>query len=136
MKISLIFAAAVLLTVPAFAQKTAVPAAVKAEFAKKYPTVQKVKWGKEDANFEAEFHLGKDEMSAVFAANGAQLEAEKEISASQLPAAVQAYLKKEGKKIKEAAEITNATGTRFYEAEAGGKDYLFDAAGQPVKKVN
>lgn len=136
MKKPLVFAVAVVLAAPTFAQKTAVPAAVTAEFAKNYPHAQRVKWGKEDANFEAEFHLGKDVMSAVFDGKGAQLEAEKEIPASQLPAAVQAYLKKEGKKIKEAAEITNATGARFYEAEADGKDYLFNAAGQPVKKVN
>jgi hypothetical protein len=136
MKKLLVLAVAALLTAPSFAQKTDVPAAVKTAFAQKYPTAQKVKWGKEDANFEAEFRLGGDDMSAVFNASGAQLETEKAIPVGELPAPVRMYMKKEGKKIKEAAEITNASGARFYEAEAGGKDYLFNAAGQPVKRVN
>ena len=136
MKTNLLFVAAVLLAAPAFAQKETVPAVVKAEFAKKYPDAQRVKWEKEETNFEAEFRLENEEMSAVFDAKGNQLETEKEIQVSQLPAAVQAYMKKEGKKIKEAAEITNASGVRYYEAEAGGKDYLFNAQGQPVSKIN
>lgn len=136
MKNNLLFVAAVLLAAPAFAQKESVPAVVKAEFAKRYPGAQRVKWEKEETNFEAEFRLGNEEMSAVFDAKGNQLEAEKEIQVSQLPDAVQAYLKREGKKIKEAAEITNAKGQRFFEAEAGGKDYLFTAKGQLVDKIN
>jgi hypothetical protein len=136
MKKSVSIALVGLFTLPAFAQRGDVPAPVKSAFAQKYPTAQKVKWEKEDANYEAEFHFGRQEMSAVFDATGTQLETEKEIPTSQLPAAVQASMKKAGRKIKEAAEITNARGEVFYEAEAGGKDYLFNAQGQPVQKTN
>ncbi len=136
MKKTVFFVAAALLAAPAFAQKGAIPVVVKTEFAKKYPSARKVKWVKEDANFEADFRIGKDEMSAVFDSKGAQLESEKEIQASQLPPSVQAFMKKAGKKIKEAAQITNARGEVFFEAEAGGKDYFFTAQGQPVEKTN
>lgn len=39
------------------------------------------------------------------------------------------------KTIKAAAEITDAAGKVYYEAEAGGKDYLFNVEGKPVKKI-
>lgn len=125
-----------LLIAPAFAQKSTAPDVVKAEFSKNYPNAQKVKWGKEEGNFEVGFRLGSDEMSALYDRNGKQLETERAIAANQLPAAVQAYMKKEGKTIREAAEITNASGARFYEAEARGKDFYFNAEGQPVGKIN
>ena len=51
---------------PAFGQKT-VPENVKKEFAKKYPAVQAVKWGSEEANeWEAEFKMNGKEMSASY----------------------------------------------------------------------
>ncbi|MCY7349051.1 MAG: hypothetical protein LH606_00040 [Cytophagaceae bacterium] len=136
MKKILVLLIATLLAAPAFAQKSKAPDAVKTQFAKAYPNAQKVKWEKEDGNYEVSFRFGGDKMSAVFDQNGTQIQSEKEITTSQLPATVQEFMKKEGKKIKEAAEITNASGAKFYEAEAGRKDYYFNAQGQPVEKID
>lgn len=118
-------------TVPA----AKVPASVKSAFMKTYPTVTKVKWEKEKGNYEAGFTSQKQEMSAVFTAAGSMLESETEISTSALPAPVLAYVKEKykGKSIKEAAKITKASGEVNYEAEVGGKDLLFDAAGKFIE---
>lgn len=112
-----------------------VPPAVKNAFAKAYPAVKTVKWEKEKGDFEAGFKQGGNEMSAVFKADGIQLESELEIKTSALPAPVLAYVKQnyKGATIKEAAKITKATGEVNYEAEVKGKDLLFDSNGNFIK---
>lgn len=70
-------------------------------------------------------------MSVLYDINGNLLETEVPIAFTELPAAAQAMLK--GKKVKEAAKITNAKGAVTYEAEVKHKDILFDAQGNPVK---
>jgi len=107
-----------------------VPAPVKAAFQKAHPAV-KVTWEMEQANYEAGFSLNGKETSEVYTPGGALLETESSIKSSELPAAVLARLK--GKKIAEAAKITKADGTIWYEAEVKGKDLLFDANGNTVK---
>jgi hypothetical protein len=124
-----------LMGVAAMAQKnnsTQVPAAVKIAFAKAYPSVKTVKWEKERGDFEAGFKQGSSEMSAVFKANGTQIESEMEINAATLPATIIVYVKQhyKGAVIKEAAKITKANGEVNYEAEVKGKDLLFDSAGK------
>ncbi len=115
---------------------TLVPVAVKASFEKAYPGVKAAKWEKEKGDFEAGFKQGSEEMSAVFKADGTQLESEQEIKTSGLPAKVIAYVKQnyKGAAIKEAAKITKtATGEVNYEAEVKGKDLLFDNTGKFIK---
>lgn len=113
-----------------YAQKQ-IPAPVKEAFAKSFPNATKVKWEKEDANYEAEFHDGATEFSAVYSATGTWMETEEEIAVSNLPQGVKDYLAKHyaGKKVKEASKITHADGSITYEAEINGKDLLFDANG-------
>lgn len=111
------------------------PAAVKASIARLYPTVKNVKFDKENGDYEAGFkHNGKS-MSVVLDAKGTVKETETEIAISELPVAVRDYVAKQmpGKKIKEAAEIVDANGTKKYEAEVGGKDLMFDTAGKLIK---
>jgi hypothetical protein len=65
-----LFSVVVLLTT-ACAQKTAdskTPEAVRTAFAKLNPKASKVKWEKEEANYEANFKIGTAEQSMVFAA--------------------------------------------------------------------
>jgi hypothetical protein len=114
-----------------------VPAPVKAALSKQYPAVKDAKWNKEEANFEAEFDLNKVETSLLIDAKGNILETETEIEASALPKAVYEYVTKKlgGKKIKEASKIIDAKGTTTYEAEIEKADYVFDANGSFVKKV-
>lgn len=117
------------------ADKSAIPAEVKAAFAKLHPDVSKVKWEKEDTVFEANFNLGKSEQSMVFDAQGNAMETEAEIAITELPAKVQAYIaeKFQGAKIKEAAKITDAKGLVSYEAEVKGKDLIFNENGELLK---
>jgi hypothetical protein len=122
----------------AMAQKlspTLVPAAVKASFEKAYPGIKNVKWEKEKGDFEAGFKQGSKEMSAVFKADGTQVEAETEINAATLPASVFVYIKQhyKGAAVKEAAKITKAGGEVNYEAEVKGKDLVFDSTGKFIK---
>ena len=131
----LLIACAACFATSAVAQKinaAKLPMAVKQAFEKAYPTALKTIWDKEGKDFEASFKNGKESLSVVFDAKGTIIETEKTITAADLPAAVQTAMK--GKKIKEAAEII-AHGEVYYEAEAGGKDYLFDAQGKTVKKL-
>jgi hypothetical protein len=113
------------------------PAAVKASFTKLYPSVTKVKWGKEDANWEAEFDMNKVEMSCLFDATGNLLETESEIEISALPKGVAEYITKNysGQKIKEASKIVDAKKVTTFEAEVKEGDLIFDANGSFLKKV-
>jgi len=124
--------------VAAMAQKlnsAQVPPVVKASFAKAYPAAKTVKWEKEKGDFEAGFKQGGNEISAIFKADGTQLESELEIKIISLPAPALAYVKQnyKGAAIKEAAKITKANGEVNYEAEVKGKDLLFDSTGKFIK---
>lgn len=129
-------------------KEAAVPASVKESFAKQFPGVSKPEWEKEGNMYEAEFTVKRVNMdngrsskstvekSAVFDANGALQQTEEEIAVSSLPAAVHEYVKKnlEGKKVSEAAKITDTKGEVTYEAEVAKTDYLFDSQGNFLKK--
>jgi hypothetical protein len=147
----IIITAAVALCTGLSAQKlkeAQVPAAVKEAFAKQFPGMKDADWEKEGPNYEAEFEVrqmsneaGKSvksniEKSAVFDASGQLLQVEEEIAVSQLPAGVHDYVAKnlEGKKIAEAAKITDAKGTVTYEAEVTKEDYIFDSNGNFLSK--
>lgn len=113
------------------------PAAVKASFEKLYPNATKVKWGKEDTNYEAEFEVNKVEMSCLFDATGKLLETESEIEISALPEKISDYVAKNyaGEKIKEASKIIDSKNITTYEAEVKEGDLVFDAGGNFIKKV-
>lgn len=114
----------------------AVPEAVKAAFKTKYPAVSKVKWEKENLNYEAEFEENEIESSALLDTSGKILEIESEISQNQLPGVVQSYLKKNhsGEKIKEVAKITDSNGVVTYEVEIKSGDKIFDTDGNLIVK--
>ena len=113
-----------------------VPSAVKDAFKKAHPTAKAEKWEKEDGNFEVEYDMSKTEASDVYDPSGKLVQTEVEIKASELPKGVSEYVTKNlaGKKIDEAAKITEANGTITYEAEIGKADYIFDANGNFIKK--
>lgn len=121
------------------AQKIAsasVPAAVKAAFAKQFPTAT-AKWEKEDGKYEAGFKSGREERSALFTTDGTMTESEVGMKSADLPTKVLAYVKQHynGKHIKAGAKITKADGTVIYEAEVNGVDVLFDVDGNFLKEV-
>lgn len=116
-----------------YAQKDSdAPAAAKTAFTKAYPAATKVKWEKEDGNYEVSFVVNGHAVSAVYDAKGTLQESEEEIKPTDLPVAIIAYMKAHYKtaRIKDAAKITKANGAVVYEAAIKGKDILFDANGK------
>ncbi|WP_300492054.1 PepSY-like domain-containing protein [Flavobacterium sp.] len=115
-----------------------VPSAVKSALQKNYPNAPHLKWEKEKANYEAEFKMAQEDYSVLLDASGKIVETEIEINVTTLPANIKTYIAKNfpGKKIKEAAKITDAKGALTYEAEVDGKDLLFDSSGTFLKAVN
>jgi len=70
------------------------PAAVKTAFSTKYPTATNIKWGKENAKeYEAEFKLNNNNVSANFLVTGEWVETETVLSVTDLPAAVSNAIK-------------------------------------------
>jgi hypothetical protein len=129
--------ASLVIATTVLAQKTGAPEAAKAAFKKIYPAAAKVKWEKEDGNYEVSFVLNGKESSVIYDVKGILLESEQEIKVTELPAAITTYLKEhyKGVTIKGAAMITKAGGTINYEAAVKGKDVLFDANGKLLKEV-
>ncbi|MGZ5248306.1 MAG: PepSY-like domain-containing protein, partial [Flavitalea sp.] len=115
-----------------------VPGPVKEAFSKQYQGTKVEKWEKDDANYEAEFEVNKVEASAVYDSNGNFIESMIELEESELPKAVTDYIASNlhGKKIKEAAKITNATGRISYKAEVDREEYIFDSDCSFVRKEN
>ena len=65
------------------------PKSVTDNYNSKFPGATKVKWDQEEENeWEAEFKMNNNEMSASFDNNGKWLETEKELKKSELPKAV------------------------------------------------
>lgn len=124
-------------TVLAIAAWQTPPTAVKAAFAKNYPNATKVKWEKEDGNYEASFSDKGSSWSAIYNSQGVLQESEQEIKPAELPAAVSAYMKEhyKNKAVKGAARITKADGSICYEAAIKGLDVIFDASGKFLKEV-
>lgn len=115
-----------------------VPTNVKSAFHQHFPKAKGVKWENEKGNYEANFELSTTKQSALFKPSGEMLESEISISKAALPKPALAFVSKNypKQKIKEAAQITHATGEITYEAEVNGKDLIFDANGNFLKEVN
>ena len=112
------------------------PKAVITAFNSAYPNAKKIKWDKEDKNFEASFKLNNIENSVVFNSEGKILEKEVKINFNELPKNAVNYIIKNYKnqKVKETAKIITANGNTIYEAEIKGKDIFFDINGNLITK--
>ena len=66
-----------------------VPSVVVNAFAKAYPTATDVEWEKQSGDFEAEFDSASTDYTVLLTASGAIVQAKHEITATELPAAVQ-----------------------------------------------
>ncbi len=100
------------------AKKVVVPEVIKQAFVKKFPNAEKVGWSMESpTEYEAEFKLKGVETSSNFDQQGKWLVTETEIKSSQLPAAIQAILKKDfaGYKVEESEKIETSASEVFYE---------------------
>jgi hypothetical protein len=121
-----------------YAQK-GVPATAISTFKQKFPEAKKSKWEKEkNGDFEANFKVNDQSMSATFSPTGAWKETESTIPVSALPAPVVAAFNKEhaGAKIKAADKIESATATTYeieYKDGLKTKEIVYDAQGVLVK---
>ena len=87
----LVLMLAITVGVSANCQAIKVPDVVKTAFSTKYPAATNVKWGKENAKeYEAEFKLNNNSVSANFGLDGSWVETESVIPVAELPAAVKA----------------------------------------------
>ena len=113
---------------------TSVPEVVKEAFKTAHPTIKKMAWEQEDANFEVNYYENKREFSIVYSPEGKVLETENEILMSELPKLVSEAVMKEfpGRKIKEVAAIVKADGKTVYEVEIGKEDILYSADGMKM----
>jgi hypothetical protein len=131
--------AAIMSCLSASAQKVKenqVPQVVRDAFKNSFNESKKIKWEKENGNYEVEFERAGKEESVVFNPSGSILESEVEIKAEELPAETREYVAKnyKAKKIKEASRISDAQGLTRFEAEVGGRDLIFDSSGKFIKE--
>ena len=117
------------------------PKAVADAFMKKFPTAVNVTWGIEGPKeWEAEFTLNGEKISANFSQNGTWLETEKQIKAASLPQAVLAAVKKKygDWKIAEADKTETAKHGTIYEVDlkkaTKTKSLAFKEDGTAVKE--
>lgn len=116
-KIFIVLAAAILISSCVHSQIKVTDAAKKA-FASKFPNAKNVKWGKENAHeYEAEFKLNDQSISANFKLDGSWVETESSIAVSDLPSAVTnaIKLKYPGTILNEAEKVEMPGGKTVYE---------------------
>lgn len=118
-------------TLNAIAQKVNpenVPESVKNSFKAKFPTAEKVKWEMDYENFEAEFKLDKNEVSAEFDKDGNWLETETPIKPSAITTEVKDFLSKNfsGFEIKEAEKKETVNKGILYELEIKKGELEYD----------
>ncbi|MEO8172690.1 MAG: PepSY-like domain-containing protein [Sediminibacterium sp.] len=133
----IIFIVILFASVAVIAQKSAAQDAAKKAFAQTYPNATKVKWEKEDGNYEVSFIDKGNEISVIYNSKGVLQEAEQEMKAGALPTTILSYMKEhyKGISVKSGAKITKADGSVNYEAAIKGKDVLFDSNGRFIKEV-
>lgn len=122
-------------------QKMTAPADVQAAFKVKFPTVKKDKWDKEDdSEWEAEFKMNGQEMSANFKTDGSWVETETEIKTAILPQVVKAAIAADfaGYKIEGASLVETPDIVAAYEVELEKGETtieaLFSAEGKLLKQ--
>jgi hypothetical protein len=109
-----------------------VPKATEEKFDALFPKATMVTWEKEGTNYEADFKLDGQSMSAVFTPDGGYVQKEMKIDETALPTEAKEYIGKTypGKKIVECVKIIKANEAVFYEAEVEKNEMTFDANGK------
>ena len=123
-----------------YSQKISIPPDVSKAFNSKYPAATNVKWGKESAKeYEAEFKLNGNNVSANFRTDGSWVETETVIKVDDLPAAVVASIQKQypGATITTAEKLEEPGDKLLYETviKVKGRKRTLElkADGSPVK---
>ena len=121
-----------------------VPEAVQDAFTARYPAATSVDWEMEgEGEYEAEFRLNNQRMSAVFATDGTWLETETAIRKGNLPAAVKSAIRTSyaGFDVEEAEQVERPDQPMVYELELENEEngqemeVMISAAGDILKSV-
>jgi len=134
MKATILMMSMIAISIGSYAQravKAGIPAAIQSSFSRMYPLAEKVKWDKEDGNYEASFTQGRVSNSVLLDRQGKVVETEVGIAFQELPLITRQYIATHFKntKITETARITDSKGKVTYEAEINHKDVLFNDKG-------
>lgn len=115
-------------------KKSEVPQIVIQNLASWYPGVSKVKWEMNDGMYVASFVVNKLENEVVISSEGEFSSSETEIIYNELPEAIQKYLAEHfpNMTFEEMEMEMDSRGTKTYEVEVGGTDYLFSADGKLI----
>ncbi len=119
-----------------------VPVSVLNAFKNKFANATNLKWEKENtSDYEVNFKLDKEEISARFDSNGKWIETETEIEKTQLPQAIQVIIINQfaGWKIIEATLVDDVKHGKCYEVEIKKEKEKFDVLltpdGQLISKT-
>ena len=140
-KINALVSIAILMSNAAYAQKISdekVPYSVKTSFMSKFPSAKKINWEIENQDeYEAEFKLNGNEVSANFDKSGKWLKTETEIEVSALPVPIQEALKIdfEDFKVTEASKIESDKHGNCFEAELKKGKESYDLLYSPEGKM-
>lgn len=113
-----------------------VPTSVKASFAKMFPDVKDVKWGKEKNQYKACYTHGQHKGFVLFDATGKWSERETSIDIRQLPEKIKKYMREHYKQQpwKSASKVIKATSETQFKIEISAKDILFSKEGVFIKE--
>jgi len=120
-----------------------VPEVVENAFNQQFPKAKSVKWSKESvSDYEAEFKLDGEVISANYNEDGTWLETEKEIEPNELPDPVLKTLRQHygDYKIKETSHLDEPSQSNLYETELKKGDeaieIVCDNSGKIISKKN
>lgn len=121
-----------------FAQRkkqVVIPDSVKKALQKKFPDALVSAWENEGNLYEAEIEYHKKFFSVLIDNTGKILSTEEAIDPALLPEGIKNYIVKnlKGRKVRDAAKITDAAGRVSYQADIAGLDYVFDTNGNLLK---
>lgn len=112
-----------------------VPVSVTKSFNKNHAKIDSVEWSKVGENFKASYDVKMKSMALTYSAKGKLILTEKQISLSELPASVLAYINEnyQGGPIKKSLKVTNPAGKTTYSVRVKELDLAFDSKGKPVQ---
>lgn len=121
----------------AFSQKkkSNVPDTILKALEIKFPGVEVASWEHEGNFYEATFEINHHFFSALFEGTGRLILIEEDLDPSNLPEVIKTYVLNnlKGKKVREAAKITDGSGRISYSLGTSNHDYLFDSTGNLIR---
>jgi hypothetical protein len=113
-----------------------VPKEIVTGFSKAHPNAKLVNWTKYNNIYIASYRQDNANLWTTYDSKGQLLENKWKVTAVNLPAATQDYIKKNNTQgIQEYYKIIDAAGTINYEVSSFAKSYIFNSEGEHYKTV-